>query len=211
MQLIARHPGAPRPVRGVTLIELIFTLVLFGILFSLAIPSFTTWIRNNQIRGVADGLQNGIRVAQLEAVRRNRTVVFYLTNAQPSAAATAIAGGRNWAVRYVPTAIDTPVAPEPYVQGGALSEVSSTVQVAAVGAYTGVCFNPTGRLIAGDAASTGVSGVQCVAGPARFNVRQPASSDAAEMRPLRVDVEIGGRVRMCDPNRPSTAPDTCLP
>jgi type IV fimbrial biogenesis protein FimT len=191
-----------------TLIELMFTIALLGILFFVAIPEFSTWIRNNQIRSVADNLQNGIRTAQAEALRRNRVVVFYLTNAQPSLAATANANGRNWAVRYVPQVIDTVVAPEPFVQGGKLSETgSSTVQVTSVG-ITGLCFNSSGRLIAGDATSTGVAGVVCAASPAVFDVNQPSGT---QLRPLRINVELGGRVRSCDPNRPSTAPDGCPP
>lgn len=202
---ITRSPGRSR-VRGLTLIELIFTLALLGILFGLAIPTFTTWIRNSQIRSVADALQNGIRTAQSESVRRNRVVVFLLTNAQPTAGVTAVANGRNWAVEYVPQVIDSPVAPEPFVQGGALSEASSTVQVTSSAGITAVCFNSSGRLISGDAASTGIPGVTCNAGAAEFNVTQPAG---AELRPLRITVDLGGRVRMCDPNRPATAPDGC--
>lgn len=189
-----------------TLIELIVTLALFGILFGLAIPTFTTWIRNNQIRSVADALQNGIRIAQSESVRRNRVVVFLLTDAQPAAGVTAVANGRNWAVQYVPQVIDTPVAPEPFVHGGTLSEASSTVQITSSARINAVCFNSSGRLISGDAASTGIPGVTCLAGAAAFNVTQPSG---AELRPLRITVDLGGRVRMCDPNRPTTAPDGC--
>ncbi|MBX3621863.1 MAG: GspH/FimT family pseudopilin [Rhizobacter sp.] len=198
--------GRRRRSRGVTLIELIVTLALFGVLFGLAIPAFTTWIRNNQIRSVADSLQNGLRLAQNESLRRNRVVVFFLTNAQPSLTATAVTNGRNWVVRYVPQAIDAPVAPEPFVQGGALSETSSSVQVTSSAGITAVCFNASGRLILADAASTGIAGVQCVAGPATFDITQPVG---VELRPLRVNVELGGRVRMCDPGRPATSPDGC--
>jgi type IV fimbrial biogenesis protein FimT len=189
-----------------TLIELLVTLVILAILFLLALPSFTGWVRNNQIRSAADNLQNGIRVAQSEALRRSRVVVFYLTNAQPSLTATAVADGNNWAVRYVPEVIDTVVAPEPFVQGGTLTEVSTTVQIRGSAGITGLCFNAGGRLIAGDAVSTGVGGVQCNAATGTFDITQPTGTD---LRPLRIDVDLGGRVRMCDPNRPANAPDGC--
>jgi len=192
--------------RGVTLIELMITLVLLGVLFSLALPSFTTWIRNNQIRSVADSLQSGLRMAQNESVRRNRLVVFLLTNAQPALNATAVANGSNWSIQFVPQALDEPIAPEPFLQGGTLSEVSSTVQVTSSAGITAVCFNSSGRLVSATAASTGIPGVVCNAGDATFNVTQPTG---AELRPLRVTVNLGGRVRMCDPARPSTAPDGC--
>jgi len=205
---VLRHAFLQRPraiARGVTLIELMVTLVVFGLLLGLAMPVFTTWIRNSQIRAVAEGLQNGLRVAQAESLRRNRTVVFSLTNAQPGLNATAVANGRNWAVQYVPIAMDTPVAPDPFIQGGTLGEASTTVTVSS-GGVTGVCFNSAGRIIAGTAATTSVPGAVCNAGQAIFIVTQPSGAD---IRPLRVTVDIGGRVRMCDPNRPSTAPDGC--
>ena len=63
---------------GFTLVELMVTISLLAILLALAAPSFSTWIRNAQVRTVSDSLQNGIRLAQAEAIRRHRQVVFFL-------------------------------------------------------------------------------------------------------------------------------------
>lgn len=88
----------PRAViqRGLTLVELLVAMALMVILLFLAAPNFTTWINNTRIRTVSEVLQNGARFAQAEAIRRNRSVVFYLTNAEPSLAAAAAANGSNW-------------------------------------------------------------------------------------------------------------------
>ncbi|WOB09304.1 GspH/FimT family pseudopilin [Piscinibacter gummiphilus] len=195
---------------GVTLIELVITLALFGLLFSLALPSLSTWIRNNHIRSTAEIVQSALRTAQQEAVRRNRTVVFFLTYATPMVGAPAGFGGRNWVVQYVPTAIDMPVAPEPVVQTGRMSEVGSNNVVAlatnSLGNVTAICFNSSGRMTTATAATTGVPNGDCNAAVTTFNISQATGTTD---RPLRVIVDIGGRVRMCDPNRPSTAPEGC--
>jgi hypothetical protein len=59
------------------------------LLLGLAAPSFSQWTRNAQVRTVTDALQSGARLAQAEAVRRNRQVVFFLTNDAACAATTA--------------------------------------------------------------------------------------------------------------------------
>lgn len=194
--------------RGFTLIELVVTLSLFGILVAMSLPSFTGWIRNSQVRTVAEALQNGIRTAQVEAVRRNRQVVFALTNAVPPAPpvsltlAPATANGKNWFVATVAPISDS--ADVAYVQGGALADVASGVSISGPAA---ICFNSTGRLVA-NPASTGISGAACSVSASTFDVNHPNAD-----RPLRVIVQLGGQMRMCDPRRvlSAAAPDGCPP
>lgn len=193
-----------KPARGVTLIELVVTLAVFGILFLLAVPSMSLWIRNSQVRTVTEGLQNGLRLAQNEAARRNRQVVFSLTNATPALNAVAAETGRSWSLQALPLMAGGEDAQ--FIQGGALGDVASGVTVTGPAA---ICFNPLGRLIAAPSSRTGVA-ADCLvdaANPTRsFDVSLPGSD-----RPLRVTVSIGGQVRMCDPARTqsSTQPDGC--
>jgi len=188
--------------RGFTIIELMVTIALFSILLALAMPSFTTWVRNAQVRTVSDALQTGVRLAQAESVRRYRQVVFFRTNqAACNAGVTAEAGGAFWAVRTVPLVAGDPVE---VVQCGVLSDVAAGVAIAGPDA---VCFNSAGRQTAN--ADPGIGGTACVlaaAGTSVFDL-STASSD----RPLRVLVALGGSVRMCDPAKAlsATAPDGC--
>lgn len=209
--MLLTRPAATRPhrsVAGFTLVELLIAVSLMSVLMALAAPSFTTWIRNAQVRTVAEALQNGLRVAQAEAVRRNRQTVFFLTANDPGLSATAQADGANWVVRWIPQPGDsvTATAPqfEPFVRGGGFADLAAGVSIEGPAA---VCFNVVGRRVAATATVTDVSGATCTtSGTAAYNVQIPGAA-----RPLRVTVALGGRIRMCDPARTvsGTSPDGC--
>jgi type IV fimbrial biogenesis protein FimT len=193
--------------RGFTLIELAVTIALLVLLIGLGLPGFMTWIRNTQVRSVADSLQTGIRQAQTDALRFNRSVVFYLTNNSPSptVVAPAVANGRNWIIVRVPQFDDPTTAAWRFLTGGTLTDVASNVQVTNAAGSTSMCFNANGRVA--DNATPGVAGAVCTAGAKQFDISQTGGD-----RRLRVLVAIGGQVRMCDPDRPTlsaTSPDGC--
>jgi len=197
--------------RGFTLVELMISIALLAVLMALAAPSFSIWIRNTQVRTMSEALANGVRLAQTEAVRRNRQVVFFLTNAQPGLAATAAENGVNWVIRWIPMPGDTVTATapanEPFVQGGAISDVAGGVGITGPAA---ICFNAQGRRVAATAATTGVANAVCT-----VDADEPLAAYALERaggsRALRVTVSLGGQVRMCDPARTLSAdsPDGC--
>ncbi len=188
--------------RGFTLIELMVTISLLGVLLGLAAPSFSLWTRNAQVRTVSDALQGGARQAQTEAVRRNRQVVFFLSNDAGCSASTApAANGTFWAIRTVPlTAGDAAET----VRCGNLADSSRGVSL--IGP-TAICFNSMGRQVAN--ASPGAGTATCaldVSGLSSYDISALGSD-----RPLRVLVTVGGQVRQCDPARTlsASAPDGC--
>jgi type IV fimbrial biogenesis protein FimT len=188
--------------RGFTLVELVVTIALLAVLLGLAAPSFTTWTRNTQVRTVSDALQNGARMAQTEALRRSRQVVFFLTNDTGCSTSTApAANGAFWAIRTVPlTSGDTAQV----VQCGNLADRAGGVDISGP---TAICFNSMGRQVA--YASPGIGTTACTlaaAGVSTYNV-----SGVRADRTLRVLVTLGGQVRQCDPARSlsSTNPDGC--
>jgi type IV fimbrial biogenesis protein FimT len=191
-----------RRPRGFTIVELLVTIALLALLLGLAMPSFTTWVRNAQVRTVSDALQNGLRLAQAEAVRRQRQVVFFRTNESTCNNATAAADdGAFWAVRSVPLVAGDAVET---VQCGQLGDVASG---AAIAGATALCFNAGGRQVAN--ADPGIGGPACAldaSGTSSFDV----TSSHAD-RPLRVLVTLGGSVRLCDPAKTLSAstPDGC--
>ena len=204
--LSCRHRAARcRGPRGFTLVELMVTLSLLGILSALAAPSFSVWLRNSQVRTVAETLQSGIRLAQAEAIRRNRRVVFALTNAQPSPSAvvTAEENGKNWAIYTIPQPGET----AEFIQYGALGATGGTVGITG---EASACFNSLGRLVTNSSTETG-TGAACALPTSllTYDIEQ-ADAELGTDRRLSVTVALGGQVRMCDRDRArSTSPDGC--
>jgi type IV fimbrial biogenesis protein FimT len=193
--------------RGFSLIELLVAVSVLAILMAVAMPNFTAWIRNAQVRTVADALQASIRLAQTEAQRRNQSVVlFRTTDASCALTATANAAGMRWQIRSVPNPLMTDAADGPAaIQCGTLSEAGSQVTLSGSETAAALCFSSDGRQTS--LTNPTSIGLNCTAGATWYRV-EPSTSHA-ENRALRLDVSLSGAVRMCDPNKATTAPDGC--
>lgn len=183
-----------RVPRGMTLVELVIGIAIVGMLMVMGLPSFSGWLQNSQIRTAAESIQNGLQLARAEAVRRNATVRFDLTDAGGAVAwsvgcvsVTAIcpypiqsrssAEGTTNARIGISTA--TPPSPVPATQYG-------TALAAGAGLVAGVSFNSMGRV---PAANVGTD-------ITRIDITNVA---AAAARRLVVIVTSGGMIRLCDP------------
>jgi len=67
-------------MRGFTIIELMVAIAIAALLMLLAGPSFTTFLRNSEIRSTSESIVNGLRAATAEAARRNKNVTFELAS-----------------------------------------------------------------------------------------------------------------------------------
>lgn len=191
---------------GFTLVEVIVTLMIFALLFAAAVPSMNRWISNVKVRTVADTLQNGVRLAQAESLRRSRQVVFSLTNStSPQTSLTAAANGSNWSVNTIPSMTDGSETAA-FVESGVLAATAPGVTITGPAA---ICFNSVGRLVAN--AATGVAGASCSLPTNAPPVQSYRVSLPSADRPLQVNVALGGQVHLCDPNKTlsSTNPDGC--
>lgn len=198
--MLTRRPSE----HGFTLIELAITLVVFGILIAAAVPAYQTWNANTQIRTMAESLQNGIRLAQGEAVKRNRDVSFIFTSSAPqsssgppSATAPTTTAGLNWVVRDPASDDSATTADEGFIQGKAAAEGSRNAQIGVVApsGFGGVVtFNGLGRMIA----------------PTSALALKVCNSSGGD-RPLGIVVSTGGKVRMCNPRFSEPDPQACPP
>jgi type IV fimbrial biogenesis protein FimT len=190
--------------RGVTLIELIVTLAILGLLMMAVLPSIGTWTRNTQIRNAAESIQAGLQRARNEAVRRNTPVRFSLvsltdpSHMDDSCALSATSG--SWVVSLADPAGKCSQAPsdtvDPFVvdkhaavDGGRNTAVNA-LQADGTTAANSVTFDGFGR-------------VSSAAAIARINV-EPLVADS-ELRSLRIVLTAGGSVRSCDPRVSDTA------
>lgn len=200
-------------MRGFTLIELMVTVAIVAILVMLGLPSFTGWVANTRVRTVAESLQNDFRLAQAEAVRRNRQVAFVLTNTSDPSAATVVAASpaTNWSIRALPLlnsdeGLSSTSGDTTFIKGYAKTDNSAAT---VTGDVSLLCFNSVGRLVASAATIADAGGGSCTAPttntPLYFRVQNEVGD-----RPLWVSVELGGKIRMCDPNKTlGTHPDAC--
>lgn len=179
---------------GFSLVELMIIVAVIGILTALAVPNFTAWIQNAKTRTVAETLQNGIRLAQGEAVKSSRNVRFLLTDAATLAiGATESTTGRKWVVETM--ALANAKKPELFVQGASLPDMGNVIIKAS---SAGIQFNSFGRLV--DPSNSVL-----------YTVTNSRSTPTNPLRRLNVTVSIAGAIRMCDPDKTlsATNPDGC--
>src|SRR5207248_7514387 len=71
MRAIAHRP---KHLSGFTIIELLTTIVVLGILLTLAIPSFNDLIVSTRVKGAASDIYGALTFARSEALKRNINV-----------------------------------------------------------------------------------------------------------------------------------------
>lgn len=187
-----------RRLRGATLLELMVTVSIVAILMAVAMPSMQVWIQRNSVSSAAEVLQNGLRRAESEAIRRNVPVEFLLTSDIPSSTATSItaaANAGNWAIRVVDSANSYKPTAGGYVAGFYLKDISSAV---AVSGPASVIFSGMARVL--DNTGTPVSGYQV------YRLSRSGADKA-----YCVFVSQGGGIKMCDPDQASGTPRACQP
>lgn len=172
-------------------------MAIFGVLLSLAMPSFTGWIRSAKIRTTTESVQNGLQLAKAEAVRRNTAVRFQLIDLATNSCALSV-NGPHWvvsldsAVGKCGTAASDTVDPRiVQLRNGAEGADNNTVLTAGQSSFV---FNGMGRLVPTPAGSIDIDISNATGGVARA---------------LRIVISIGGQIRMCDPLLPAGDTQAC--
>lgn len=195
---------------GFTLIELMVTITMIGILLALGVPTIGTWAADSRVRGAAENLVNGMRLAQATAIGMNRITLFGFTSATPAVNAAVTAGGTNWFIQSLSMNGNTVTTPT-LVQSSTMA-TGYGVSIAGTGASASVgliCFNSFGQQATLSAASVGLSvGCGGLGGntPTTFLI-----SNSKAVRSFKVLVYPSGQIFMCDALKvqSNTNPDGC--
>lgn len=196
-----------------SIIEIVVVFAIIGIVMAFVGPSAGAWIQNTQLRNAADSVLGGVQQARLEAIKRNRSVMFRLTNTNIPGAT--FAGSTAWDICiYDPmadacsAAADATLASKSASEGGENARLAADIVVGsnpavpmALGANLPgtVTFDSFGRVSTSAANNL-----------TRIDVRNPSMS-AADERILVILIGTGGQVRMCDPKLDKTVnPQGCV-
>ncbi|HXZ50250.1 MAG TPA: GspH/FimT family pseudopilin [Usitatibacter sp.] len=178
---------AARPA-GFTLVEILITLAIIAMVIAFGFPSMRVWLQNTQLRNAADSILGGLQSARIEALKRNTTVAFELTDPNSTA----------WHVCLfdIPSDACSP--------GDLLAAPGSSSSNARVGVETAFT-NYAAPLNAGSGVPALVAfdsfGRVSPSSPvniARIDLRNPTLA-AGDERRLSIRIETAGEVHMCDP------------
>jgi type IV fimbrial biogenesis protein FimT len=193
----------PESSKGNTLIEMMIAIVILCILLVLTARSYGVWIANSRIRTAAETLAAGLSAARNEAIKRNRSVGFYLVT-DLSSGCTVSESGTSWVAsiddptKKCDAAVAAALAPFIVAKKSA-AEGADRVTISALdasgSAASTIIFNGVGRVLL-----TGPSPI------AQIDIASAVlASDQA--REMRIVLTTGGMIRMCDPSI-SNATDT---
>jgi type IV fimbrial biogenesis protein FimT len=172
--LISRRAG------GFTMVELTIVLAIVSALLAIAAPLYREWIENTKIRTTAESVKSGLNIARAEAVRLNASVELQLAAGTSS----------NWTVACTAASATCPavIQTRTRAEGGSTAITVAVANTAATDRI--IRFNNLGRMIW----PTPTAGT-------RININVDTTSlTAAQSRDLRVAVDVGGGVRLCDPS-----------
>ena len=204
----------PQSQSGTSVVELMIGLVIIGIGLAWAIPNYTVWMQNSQIRNRAESIVQGLQQARSEAIKRNAFVEFVLTNQNPVSANEDVAtlgniGGNNLVVRAI---VNNLIDPTDYafVTGNSSAAGSQNATITAqdnalAANLTTVTFNSLGRVAGAPPASA--SNDDGTAFVSKICVRSSTLSVSSGARILEIDIGAAGQIKMCDPTV-SDATDT---
>ncbi|MDX8378891.1 MAG: GspH/FimT family pseudopilin [Gallionella sp.] len=193
--------------RGLTMIEILVTIAIIGIMTAIGLPNLSHWLQNVQVKSTAESVLTGIQLTRAEAVRQNVRAQFKLTST---------AGLGSWAITTdsltLPGTFPNAVQSAGAEAGGKNARLGvSKAAVAATGCCTtaiaagtgmgttplpGIVFNAFGQVVT-DATVTKIT---------RIDVTNAAYASA---RRLVITVSSSGMAKLCDPSLPASNSRGC--
>ncbi|MFA6902827.1 MAG: GspH/FimT family pseudopilin [Gallionellaceae bacterium] len=120
-------------VRGFTLLELLVTILILGILTTVALPSFQSFITNQRIRSASFDVMSMISLARSEAIKRNTNVSLKMD-----------ATGSVFQV--IANGIASPIRQQEMPKGLSINCINQLTNTAVSCPVDGIIYNTSGRL-----------------------------------------------------------------
>ncbi|WP_279512678.1 GspH/FimT family pseudopilin [Luteimonas aestuarii] len=120
---------------GFTLIELMVTVAVVGILAMVAVPAMTSLVNGNRLAGMTGEVTSSLQLARSEAIRRNARVTIC-----GSTDGTTCGGGGDWS-RWIVTGRDNTTGVVEVIRDNA---APGSVQIS--GPAGGIEFRPSGLI-----------------------------------------------------------------
>ncbi len=194
--------------RGITMMEVMVSVVIIGILMAIGAPALSNWMQNVQVRSTAESVLTGLQLARAEAVRQNTKARFQLTDT---------GGKASWTVttsRLDRT--DCPAGSDLFpcpVQSSGASEsgqnarlgvstasLDTTNYATAIAAGTGMSAGPYVVFDAFGRADSTLTNIT------RIDV---TSASYANARRMIITITTSGMARLCDPSLPVSNSQSC--
>jgi type IV fimbrial biogenesis protein FimT len=87
----------PPPARGFTIIELMVTIAIAGVLLAIAVPNLQNFIAGRAVTAQSQDIVDALRLARAEAMKRGSPVTLCrTTSATPKVCAPSAAGAGTW-------------------------------------------------------------------------------------------------------------------
>jgi len=131
-----------RAGRGFTLIEIMVTITVAGILLAIGVPAFQNFVQNDRDIGQANSLVGSLNYARSEAIKRG----FGITVCPSGGGTTCVGGSTAWAAGWIvvdTNNADCGGAPCPVLQSVPAMSGSNTLTPAGAAA-TGITFLSSG-------------------------------------------------------------------
>lgn len=185
--------------RGFTIIELMVTVALLGVLLAVAAPSFSTFQRNAELTSFVNSLVAAINSARGEAMKRGRYAMVVPAN------------GANWSSGWI-VFVDVD-GTRAYEAGGSdvlILSREAPPSYLTITASAGSTAADTTPYMLFDASGYSKNKAGGFGALTLSVVRNDVSSGTANSETRRVVVSSTGRVRSCKPAEDSTCANTAL-
>ena len=86
--------------RGVTLVELMITIVILGILAAVGMPAMARFLNDTRVSGTTNEFVSALNLARMEAIKRGRLVTL-CRSTNPEVGAATCTSGSDWSTGWI--------------------------------------------------------------------------------------------------------------